>query len=389
MHVSASVDILPRHRGTYSRGGGGGGYVLSGHCSGQQISEKNEGYLFSEGYLFTGFYGSSLLGQKRHHPCGTFSNYVLYGLMTVWGAAVAYVVYTRYGMQLSEPLGGGDRRSQGVWHERRVLQSLRLSGLYQKGSSVLFLFRLSRSRTSFSLPGLQLSSEAARAAAVPGCWCFHHLDVHTSAWIPVDFFGALGCWCSSWPCFHVSRWVGENLCALVNDNTRVGRIECHAIGDHQTDLIKQPNLISDQPVDFSSARSFGIPRVHKNKSMQLHTMGSVTAEFEVRHRWGTTTLFSGRYALKRWTRACSLSPEALSFWLAFQARPALCMHVFVKVQCSTLGSTLEDKCFSFFSTDWRWQWWRTSNSAVTAFIAKRPRVAYSCSYVLLNILITD
>ena len=54
------------------------------------------------------------------------------------------------------------------------------------------------------------------------------------------------------------------------------------------------------------------------------------------------------------------------------------MHVFVKVQCSTLGSTLEDKCFSFFSTDWRWQWWRTSNSAVTAFIAKRPRVAYSC-----------
>ena len=80
-------------------------------------------------------------------------------------------------------------------------------------------------------------------------------------------------------------------------------------------------------------------------------------------------------------------PEAPSFWLAFQARPALCMHVFVEVQCSTLGSTLEDKCFSFFSTDWRWQWWRTSNSAVTAFIAKRPRVAYSCSYVLLVLLV--
>ena len=77
-------------------------------------------------------------------------------------------------------------------------------------------------------------------------------------------------------------------------------------------------------------------------------------------------------------------PEAPSFWLAFQARPALCMPVFVKVQCSTSGSTLEDKCFSF-STDWRWQWWRTLNSAVTAFnfIAKRPRVAYSCSHVLL------
>ena len=90
---------------------------------------------------------------------------------------------------------------------------------------------------------------------------------------------------------------------------------------------------------------------------------------------------------QRWTRACSLSPEAPSFWLAFQAGPALCMHMFVKVQCSTLGSTLDDKCFSFFSTDWRWQWWRTSNSAVTAFIAKRPRVAYSCSYVLLAVTI--
>ena len=40
-----------------------------------------------------------------------------------------------------------------------------------------------------------------------------------------------------------------------------------------------------------------LPRVHKNKSRQLHTMGSATAEFEVRHRWRTTTLFSGRYAL--------------------------------------------------------------------------------------------
>ena len=35
-----------------------GGYVLSGHCNQQQISVKTEGYLFSEGYLFTGFYGS-------------------------------------------------------------------------------------------------------------------------------------------------------------------------------------------------------------------------------------------------------------------------------------------------------------------------------------------
>ena len=35
-----------------------GGYVLLGHCRRKSISLKNEGYLFSEGYLFTGFYGS-------------------------------------------------------------------------------------------------------------------------------------------------------------------------------------------------------------------------------------------------------------------------------------------------------------------------------------------
>ena len=43
-----------------------GGYVLSGHCGRQQISEKNEGYLFSEGYLFTGFYGN--LKAQSHLP---------------------------------------------------------------------------------------------------------------------------------------------------------------------------------------------------------------------------------------------------------------------------------------------------------------------------------
>ena len=42
-----------------------GGYVLSGHCSGQQISVKNEGYLFSEGYLFTGFYGIGISVAAR------------------------------------------------------------------------------------------------------------------------------------------------------------------------------------------------------------------------------------------------------------------------------------------------------------------------------------
>ena len=178
-------------------------------------------------------------------------------------------------------------------------------------------------------------------------------------------------------------------------------------------------------------------------------MGSVTAEFEVRHRWRTTTLFSGRYALNaEHVHARSLQKLHLFDWhfrlgLHLHARVrqstvfntstlfvrddvstriALVfvrskwtkwnqpdLHVLKKcagaegeklvlswpskrepvhLQCSTLGSTLEDKCFSFFSTDWRWQWWRTSNSAVTAFIAKRPRVAYSCSYVLLLAPIT-
>ena len=81
-------------------------------------------------------------------------------------------------------------------------------------------------------------------------------------------------------------------------------------------------------------------------------MGSVTAEFEVRHRSRTTTLFSGRYALTaEHVHARLLQKLDLFDCMAFQAGPALCMHVFVKVQCSTLGSTLEDESFSFFSAD--------------------------------------
>ena len=37
-------------------------------------------------------------------------------------------------------------------------------------------------------------------------------------------------------------------------------------------------------VKVHALRLYSVPRVHKNKSRQLHTMGSVTAEFEVRHR---------------------------------------------------------------------------------------------------------
>ena len=52
VHGSAIMHILPGYRGTYIWG-----HVFSEYCRRQQISRKNEGYLFSEGYLFTGFYG--------------------------------------------------------------------------------------------------------------------------------------------------------------------------------------------------------------------------------------------------------------------------------------------------------------------------------------------
>ena len=124
------------------------------------------------------------------------------------------------------------------------------------------------------------------------------------------------------------------------------------------------------------------PRVHKNKSRQLHTMGSVTAEFEVRHRWRTTTLFSGRYALNaEHVHARSLQKLHLFDW---HFRPGLHFACTCSSKYSVQRWVQRSRInvFPFFSTDWR-QWWRTSNSAVTAFIAKRPRVAYSCSYVLL------
>ena len=52
VHVSAIMHILPGYRGTYIWGGGG--YVLSGHCSRQQISGKNEGVLIFGGVLIYG-----------------------------------------------------------------------------------------------------------------------------------------------------------------------------------------------------------------------------------------------------------------------------------------------------------------------------------------------
>ena len=56
VHVSAIMHVLPllfQDTGVLIFGG----YVFSGHCSRQQVSGKMKGYLFSEGYLFTGFYG--------------------------------------------------------------------------------------------------------------------------------------------------------------------------------------------------------------------------------------------------------------------------------------------------------------------------------------------
>ena len=49
VHVSAIMHILPGYRGTYIWG-----YVLSGHCSRQQISGKKEGVLIFGGVLIYG-----------------------------------------------------------------------------------------------------------------------------------------------------------------------------------------------------------------------------------------------------------------------------------------------------------------------------------------------
>ena len=112
-------------------------------------------------------------------------------------------------------------------------------------------------------------------------------------------------------------------------------------------------------------------------------MGSVTAEFEVGHRWRTTTLFSGRYALTaEHVHALSLQKLHLFDWY-FRLGLHFACPCSSKYSVQRRAQRSRINVFSFFSTDWRWQWWRTSNSAVTAFIAKRPRVAYSCSHVLL------
>ena len=89
-------------------------------------------------------------------------------------------------------------------------------------------------------------------------------------------------------------------------------------------------------------------RVHKNKSMQLHTMGSVTAEFEVRHRWRTTTLFSGRYALNaEHVHARSLQKLHLFDW-HFRLGLHFACTCSSKYSVQRWVQTLEDKRFSFF-----------------------------------------
>ena len=47
---------------------------------------------------------------------------------------------------------------------------------------------------------------------------------------------------------------------------------------------------------FLLAAAMGETKSTKNKSVQLRALGSVTAEFQVRHRWRTTAVFSGCYA---------------------------------------------------------------------------------------------
>ena len=58
MHVSAIMHILPGYMGTYILGVCTFG-ALQPTANFRKFQEKMKGYLFSEGYLFTGFYGST------------------------------------------------------------------------------------------------------------------------------------------------------------------------------------------------------------------------------------------------------------------------------------------------------------------------------------------
>ena len=62
VHVSAIMHILPGYRGTYIWGS----MYFRGIAADSKFQEKMKGYLFSEGYLFTGFYG--IVGLE---PSGT------------------------------------------------------------------------------------------------------------------------------------------------------------------------------------------------------------------------------------------------------------------------------------------------------------------------------
>ena len=76
--------------------------------------------------------------------------------------------------------------------------------------------------------------------------------------------------------------------------------------------------------------------------MQLHNLGSVTAEFQVRRRWRTTTLFSGRYPLTaEHVQARSLQKLDLFDWhfrlgLLF-AYTCSSMNTVLKVQLNAQG----------------------------------------------------
>ena len=80
MHVSAIMYILPGYGVLIF-----GRDVLSGHCNQQQISVKLKGYLFSEGYLFTGFYGTCIVsGGTGTLPIGESSSGMRLSACAFW-----------------------------------------------------------------------------------------------------------------------------------------------------------------------------------------------------------------------------------------------------------------------------------------------------------------
>ena len=88
-------------------------YVFSGHCSWQQISVKNEGYTFSEGHFFTGFYKNAACSTDTME-CGKEYCSLVSGGFSKFLAIKYFHAWFQF----------WDRLSCGVWLGMMILFSL-------------------------------------------------------------------------------------------------------------------------------------------------------------------------------------------------------------------------------------------------------------------------